>query len=196
MPSVNNLKSRLLQLRNILKAIDKKGTTMNKVKSRTTLAIIFMTLTAIAIAEEPALEAKVKFFTKPCLQARKELSSLKLTDEQKPKVAEALVNWRSDIQASQDEFTASRKELFSSIVTPSTTFNESEIRSSYDSYSALKEERIIRDGQLMHELQGILDDTQYKKVVDASVDLFYCSRSPVKVFTAIFGKWVKDNSTK
>jgi hypothetical protein len=169
---------------------------MNRIKRRTTLTFTLLAVSAVATAQEPGLEAKVKFFTKPCLQARKGLSSLNLSDEQKPKVADALVSWREDIQASQDEFTASRKELFSAIVTPTSTFNESEIRVSYESYSALAEERVIRDGQLMYELQGILDDTQYNKVKDAGVDLFYCSRAPVKVFSAIFGKWVNDNKSK
>ena len=169
---------------------------MKKTANRITLTIIIMTLSTIAIAEEPGLEAKVKFFSKPCLQARRGLTNLNLTEDQKPKIADALVSWREDIQASQDEFTASRKELFSSIVTPSSTLNESEIRSSYESYSALEEDRVVRDGELMHELQGILDKAQYDKVVEASVDLFYCSRSPSKVFTAVFGKWVKDNKSK
>lgn len=169
---------------------------MNRTANRTTFTIILLTLSAIAAAEEPGLEAKINFFRKPCMQARKGLSNLNLTDEQKPKVADALVSWRDDIQASEDDFSASRKDLFSAIVTPSTTFNESEIRSSYESYSALEEDRVVRDGQLMHELQGILDQTQYNKVKDASVDLFYCSRAPLKVFTAVFGKWVKDNRSK
>jgi hypothetical protein len=169
---------------------------MNKIVSRATLSILFITLSTLAIAEEPGIENKVKFFVKPCLQAQRALKSLNLTDEQKPQVADAVISFRDEIQATQDEFTAVRKELFSDIVTQSTTFNEAEIRSSYKSFSTLQEERVLLEGQLMYELKGILDGAQYKKVVDASVDLFYCSRSPAKVFTAIFGKWVKENATK
>lgn len=157
------------------------------------IGLLTASLGSVALAdEEPSLNAKDRFFLRPCVKSYQTLKRLGLDEIESQAVADALVSSRDGIEATQEDFRKARLELLKDVIEYD---DEIDIDTTFDNYSQILKERVILNANLMSAIKSSVDPLEYRKILAARIDLFHCTRSPRRVFTKVFGKWVKENMT-
>jgi hypothetical protein len=147
------------------------------------------------VAQETGSEVKGRSYIEPCARARALLGSLSLTAEQKTPVADTVKGYYQSLSASRDALALAQKELFQTVNFPE-VYSEQNVRSDYQNYSALVEERVVVDAEAMAELRTILSEEQYNKMIRGKTNLFLCARAPLKIFNTFFNGFVASNRTR
>jgi hypothetical protein len=166
---------------------------MIRTSKKILLGLFIASLGSVALADdEPSLNAKDRFFLRPCYKAYQTLKRLGLDESESQAVADALISYRDGIEATQEDFRKARLELLKDVIEYD---DEIDIDETFENYSLLLKERVILNANLMSEIKSSVDPLEYKKILAARVNLFHCTRSPRRVFTKVFGKWVQENMT-
>lgn len=155
-------------------------------------------LAAIAKDSDSDFAGGKRYLVKQCRQFHQGLRRLGLSEVQKPLVAAALESYRDDISVRSEDIHAARRDLFLILHTPvDGAYEEQPVRDSFDILHDLREENIVRHGQLLWELQQIMTDEQYRKFVRAKLFFLRCVGAPRAIFQRYLNAYINrvKNST-